>query len=289
MSIQGGGGKPPDGPKGPVHKGKGKAVRASQRSATSHNRGEEKARKAAKDTYAGKTRGRAAVENVRRVEEIISKMPTSTSGIENMVKILETTRAQLVRDLALLKESASVVVGKIAERRFSKEAVAAHAGELREIRARMAQLRRRLNDIHRRLRVAFSTAGKLGYANLAQRLGAQMDRVKKLEPGVQRALFALELAEQLYGKGGEPGTTILRAPMTAAVPKAAAAAYLAEIAPSATIARRIAGLIAEGPHAPQDAAKLPAHQALHDRARDEAADPTLDSFAAFHDAMLGAR
>lgn len=270
--------KPPDGPKPTVHKGRGKAVRASQQSATSHNRGEEKARKTSKDTYAG-ARAKTAADAVRRVDEIISKMPTSTSGIENMVKILEATRAQLAHELSLLKESAGVVVLRIAERGFARDAVRESADELRAIRTRMAQLRRRLNEIHRRLKVAFASAGKLGYANLAQRLGAQMERVKKLEPGVQRALFALELAEQIYGRGGAPGTA-LRTPIApSTVPKAAIAAYLAEIAPSAAIARRFAGMIDGGPEEPQLPAARPPL----------AGDPTVDAFAAFHDAMLGAR
>jgi hypothetical protein len=114
-----------------------------------------------------------------------------------------------------------------------------------------------------------------------------MERVRKLEPGVQRSLFALELATQLYGQGGEPGTAVLRAPMApgGTVPKAGLASYLAAIAPSGAIARRAAAMLTSGPADAADASQLPQHQALHDRARSHATDPTTAAFAAFHDAM----
>src|SRR5205085_2858196 len=102
----------------------------------------------------------------------------------------------------------------------------------------------------------------------AQRLGAQIDRVKRLEPGVQRSLLSLELAEHLYGPAGRAGDAnagVLRAPVAADLPgpRALIGSYLATIAPAAAIARNALGMLVGGPARAVRDGVLPAHQELH--------------------------
>jgi hypothetical protein len=172
-----------------------------------------------------------------------------TSGVESMVRLLETTREQLAAEHSALRTRASALVAQIAEQGFAQAAVLAVDDELREVRTRLAQLRKRLWSIQRKLKTAYTSAGKTGDARLARNLEHQLARARGMEPGVARALLVLEAVEGAFTGGGDP--PVLRLPVdgVAVGSDGNAAGAIVDDGPGAVVARSLHALLARGPAA----------------------------------------
>jgi hypothetical protein len=204
----------------------------------------------------------------------------SPSGIENLVRMLDASRAQLAAEHRSLREQAHSVIERLVQSGFAPAQLERAKKELQELRKKMAALRKRLHHLQRRLKSAFASAGKTGDGNFVKLLGAQLDRLKKLEPNLQRALSALSTIEQAYGQF-DGATPILRVHVgepdgEAASPRIGAA--IAALAPGAVVARSTLAMLRDGPAALPEA-----------EAGDVVDAPGLDGFRALGDALRGSK
>lgn len=135
---------------------------------------------------------------------------STASGIESLVRVLEAARGQLSAENRVLRDQAATIVERLVASGFAPAQLAQVRAELLELRKRMAALRKRLHHLQRRLKSAFAAAGKSGDANFAKLLGSQLDKLRQLEPGVSRALLALQTLEQAYSPFGDGSTPVLR-------------------------------------------------------------------------------
>lgn len=118
----------------------------------------------------------------------------SPSGIDSMLRVLEDTRSQILDEHRTLKDHVAGLVGDLAARGFERAVLEERGAELTALRTRMAALRRRLQQIQRRLRAAASRA-RGGDANVSAQLAPHLERLRTLEPGLERALVALQMME----------------------------------------------------------------------------------------------
>jgi len=187
--------------------------------------------------------------------------------------MLDAARTQIANDHRVLRDQSQAIVERLVAQGFSPAQLAQSRAELAEVRRRMAALRRRLHHLQRRLTSAFASAGKTGDASFAKLLGAQLDRLKKLEPGLARALLALQTVEAAYGGFGD-GTPILRVSMSEDVEDAAAlSAEMVGLSPGDAVSRTALDLLRGGPsagpseRAPRANAKHASVQSMGDLAR----------------------
>ena len=183
-----------------------------------------------------------------RLDEAFAHASTA-SGIESLVRMLETARGQLASENKALRDQANKIVERLVQSGFSPAQMALMRAELLELRKRMAALRKRLHHLQRRLKSAFAAAGKVGDTGYAKQLGAQLDKLRQMEPGVSRALLALQTIEQAYSPFSDGSTPVLRVHVgEAASPEVGDA--LAQLSPSAAATRLLVGLVRDGADAP---------------------------------------
>ena len=168
---------------------------------------------------------------------------SGASGIANMVRILEETRAQILDEHKALRDKATRLVAALAQAGFERALVDQKRAELNELRQRLAALRKRLQHIQRRLKTALGKTAKHGDVDLGKSIQAHLDKMKKLEPGVQRALLALLAMEQAAAGLVDGGVLKLAGDATAE----ARGQALAELAPGSVIARATTALLSGAP------------------------------------------
>jgi hypothetical protein len=133
------------------------------------------------------------------------------SGIENLVRMLESARTQLLGEHSKGRIEAQKLLEKLVQAGFSEAQLSSTRQELYELRKRMAAVRKRLQHLTRRLKSAFAQAGRTADANLQKTLSAQLERFKRLEPGLSKSLGALTLIEQAYSGFADGSPPVLRA------------------------------------------------------------------------------
>ncbi len=170
---------------------------------------------------------------------------TSTSGIENLVRVLEAARNQLAGESRGLREQAASIVERLVQAGFSPAQVALMRAELLELRKRMAALRKRLHHLQRRLKSAFAAAGKVGDTGYAKLLGAQLAKLRQMEPGMSRALLTLQTIEQAYGPFADGSTPVLRVHVGEQLSTEVGGAVV-RLAPGAAASRALVGMVRDG-------------------------------------------
>lgn len=168
-----------------------------------------------------------------------SDAPATVSGIENMVRILEDTRTQILDEHQALRDQACKLVKALAEAGFERSLLDAKSAELTQLRLRLAALRKRLQHIQRRLKAAVGKSAKHGDIDISKSMQAHLDKMKKLEPGVQRALLALLAMEQACGSVVDGGVLKLVGDVSAQERGSA----LARLAPHSMAARATTALL----------------------------------------------
>jgi hypothetical protein len=165
----------------------------------------------------------------------------SHSGVASMIRVLEDTRAKILDEHRELRTTIAQLVSELAARGFERAALEEHRGELLALRKRMAALRRRLHQIQRRLRTAPN--GRVGDVNLGSQLEPHLERLRSLEPGLQRALVALQMVELVCVEPSAGYSVTIEHDDRVAVGD-----ELAQALPGAAIARGVAALLtsAEG-------------------------------------------
>ncbi len=156
------------------------------------------------------SRGTTDVTRLDAVLEGAFAHASTPSGIESLVRMLEAARTQLAAEHRALREQAQSAVERLVQSGFSPAQLDKARHELLELRKKMAALRKRLHHLQRRLKTAFASAGKTGDANFAKLLGAQLSKLRQMEPGLSRALLALSTIEQAYGSFADGSTAVLR-------------------------------------------------------------------------------
>jgi len=165
----------------------------------------------------------------------------STSGIDSMVRVLEDTRTQILDEHRALRAKIQRLVGELVAGGFERSLLDERRAELNSVRQRMAALRRRLQQIQRRLKTVM---GKTRHADaeLGKQLSSQLDRLRKLEPGLQRALLALQMMEAAFV---DPWSGSQHK-IVGDVDAEARGSALARTMPGQAVAAGIARLLAEG-------------------------------------------
>ena len=165
----------------------------------------------------------------------------ATSGIDSMVRVLEDTRTQILDEHRALRQHIQRLVGELVAGGFERSLLDERRAELMSVRQRMAALRRRLQQIQRRLK---STVGKTRHtdAELGKQLTTQLDRLRKLEPGLQRALLALQLMEVAFVESWAGATHKVVGDLDAE----ARGTALARALPGHAVAGGIARMLADG-------------------------------------------
>ena len=163
----------------------------------------------------------------------------STSGIDSMVRVLEDSRAQILDEHRAVREKLWRVVGDLARSGFERTLLDEKRAELVALRTRLGALRRRLQHIQRRLKTAMGKA-KPADADLGKALAGQLERLQKLEPGVERAFVALSAFEQAFGGEAFAGTSLKLVDDVSAEDRGNA---LARAVPGAAIAVGVAHLL----------------------------------------------
>ena len=179
-----------------------------------------------------------------RLDEAFAHASTA-SGIQNLVRMLEAARGQLHAENRALRDQAASIVERLVQSGFAPAQLAKVRAELQELRKRLAALRKRLHHLQRRLKSAFAAAGKTGDTQYAKLLGSQLDKLRQLEPGVSRALLALQTIEQAYSPFSDGSPPVLRVHVGEDVTPEVGDA-LARMSPGAAASRLLVGLVREG-------------------------------------------
>ena len=174
--------------------------------------------------------------------------PTSASALDHstpmdMVRLLEDTRAQILDEHKALREKAFQLVQALAQSGFERALLEHKRAELSELRQRLAAQRKRLQHIQRRLKAALSKTARHGDVDLSRSIQAHLDRMKKLEPGLQRALLALLALEQAAAGLVDGGLLKLDGAATAE----ARGSALARLGPGSVVARATTALLTGKP------------------------------------------
>ncbi len=172
---------------------------------------------------------------------------TTNSGIESTIRLLEARRDEILAEHRALREEAWRLVGELAQGGFERTALERRRTELAALRERLAQQRRRLQQIRRRLRTAMQRTTKHGELDVSKAIQAHLEKMRKLEPGVQKALLALVAMEQAFagvldGSGRQGAATV--ASPASSTDAVAYGARLAQATPGAVAAVGIARLLA---------------------------------------------
>jgi hypothetical protein len=193
---------------------------------------------------------------------------SSPSGIENLVRMLDAARAQLLAEHKALRDVAQGVIERLVQSGFSTAQLERAKHELAELRKKMAALRKRLQHMQRRLKSAFASAGKTGDLNFAKQLGAQLDRLKKMEPGLERAMTALSTIEQAYGSFADGSTPVWKLSVgDGEIPSAKLGEAIATFAPGAAVNKAALAMLRDGPAAPAPKEEQPEGNELVDGMR----------------------
>lgn len=206
----------------------------------------------------------------------------SNSGIESTIRLLEARRDEILDEHRTLRDQAWKLVGQLARGGFERTALDARRQELAELRQRLAQQRRRLQQIKRRLKTAMARSSKHGDVDVSKTIAAHLDKMKKLEPGVQKTLHALVAMEQAFagafdaaGRGVASTTRAAEPPETAASRGDA----LARVVPGAVVAVGVASLLGQSPaQAAVSSSSSPPSKVD--------ADPTVRGLQAFAEQLL---
>jgi hypothetical protein len=162
-----------------------------------------------------------------------------------MIRVLEDTRAKILDEHRDLRATIAQLVGELAARGFERAALEEHRGELLALRKRMAALRRRLHQIQRRLRTAANS--RVADVDVGSQLEPHLERLRSLEPGLQRALVALQMVELVCVEPSAGYSVSVQHEDRVAVGD-----ELAQALPGATIARGVAALLASAEGASLD-------------------------------------
>lgn len=162
------------------------------------------------------------------------------SGINSMVRLLEETRSLILDEHRALREKSIKLISELARSGFDRALVDQKQQELTALRTRLAQLRKRLQQIQRRLKTALSKTTKHGDADVGKAIAAQLERMKRLEPGVQRALLALSAMEQAFSSVVDGGGALRLEGNVSAEDRGSA---LARLAPASVLARATVALL----------------------------------------------
>lgn len=165
----------------------------------------------------------------------------STSGIDSMVRVLEDTRTQILDEHRALRAKIQRLVGELVAGGFERSLLEERRAELNSVRQRMSALRRRLQQIQRRLKTVVGKTRQAD-AELGKQLSSQLDRLRKLEPGLQRALLALQLMEAAFVDPWSGSSHKIVGDVDAE----ARGSALARALPGQAVAAGIARLLAEG-------------------------------------------
>jgi hypothetical protein len=175
------------------------------------------------------------------------------SGVDSTIRLLESRRDEILDEHRSLREKAWKLVGELARGGFERSVVEQRRSELAELRQRLAHQRRRLQLIKRRLKTAMQRSTRHGELDLSRAIQAHLEKMKKLEPGVQRALLALQAMEQACG-GSADGqgnlAAVVPAPAKSAdggIRAAAVGDALASVVPGAVVAVGVAHVLAHEP------------------------------------------
>jgi len=218
----------------------------------------------------------------------------SHSGIESTIRLLEARRDEILDDHRALREQAWKLVGELARGGFDRVAVDARRAELAALRERLAYQRRRLQQIRRRLRTAMQRSSKHGDVDVSRAIQAHLEKMKKLEPGVQKALHALVAMEQAFAgaldAAGQPAPSTASPPPTSL--SVAHGDALAQVVSGAVVAVGVAQLLASSSapsSAPSSASKAPPSASAAPSSASAAPSPSeqaLRSLRAFADQIL---
>lgn len=170
---------------------------------------------------------------------------STASGIESLVRMLEAARGQLASESRVLRDQAAGIVERLVQSGFSPAQLALMRAELLELRKRMAALRKRLHHLQRRLKSAFAAAGKVGDTAYAKLLGAQLNKLRQMEPGVSRALLTLQTIEQAYSPFSDGSTPVLRVHVGDDLSPEVGSA-LVRLAPGAASSTLLLGMVRDG-------------------------------------------
>ena len=165
----------------------------------------------------------------------------STSGIDSMVRVLEDTRTQILDEHRALRAKIQRLVGELVAGGFERSLLEERRAELNSVRQRMSALRRRLQQIQRRLKTVVGKTRQAD-AELGKQLSSQLDRLRKLEPGLQRALLALQMMEAAFVDPWSGSSHKIVGDVDAE----ARGSALARALPGQAVAAGIARLLAEG-------------------------------------------
>lgn len=168
---------------------------------------------------------------------------TTTSGIDSMVRVLEETRSQILDEHKLLREKSIRLVSELAKAGWERALVEQKKQELADLRERLANLRKRLQHIQRRLKTALSKSHKQGDLDVNKAIAAHLEKMKKLEPGVQKALLALLAMEQAFSGVVDGGVLKLLGGPDDRVSAEARGTALAKSAAGSIIARATTSLL----------------------------------------------
>ena len=156
-----------------------------------------------------------------------------------MVRVLEETRSQILDEHKLLREKSIRLVSELAKAGWERALVDQKKKELAELRERLSNLRKRLQHIQRRLKSALSKSQKHGDLDVNKAILAHLEKMKKLEPGVQKALLALLAMEQAFSGIADGGVLKVLGDVSAEERGSA----LARLSPGSIIARATTSLL----------------------------------------------
>jgi hypothetical protein len=202
-----------------------------------------------------------------------SEQAAGHSGVESTLRLLETRRDEILDEHRTLREKAWKLVGELARGGFERSVVEQRRAELAELRQRLAHQRRRLQLIKRRWKAAAQRSTKQGELDVSRTIQAHLDKMRKLEPGVQKALLALQAMEQAFGGSYDLNGNVLGATIAApdrgpdgGIPAEAVADALARVVPGAVVAVGVAHVLARGPGTAADARVAPSASSTEDAA-----------------------
>ncbi len=204
---------------------------------------------------------------------------TSNSGIESTIRLLEARRDEILDEHRTLRQQAWKLVGELARGGFERAVLEQRRNELAELRQRLAQQRRRLQQIKRRLKTAMTRSSKHGDLDVSKAIQAHLDKMKKLEPGVQKTLYALVAMEQAFAGALDAGgrAAAMTTPAAeGATPAKQRGEAVARAVPGAVVATGVAHLLGHAPGA------APAS------ASSSETDPSVRGLQAFAEQLLSA-
>ncbi len=192
--------------------------------------------------HSGATAQKPAAEV--RLEEAFSRA-ASHSGVENLVRLLESSRAQLLSEQTRLRLQVAQKLKALLGGGYSDAELTAMRAELFDLRRKMSALRKRRQHLLRRLKSTFAHAGKTQDANLQKQLGAQLHSMQQLGPGMAHAMSVLSAVEHAYTNFSDGSPAVFRARVQGG--DAAVADAFAATTPGAAVAASLHELLLLGP------------------------------------------